>query len=187
MTGGMEESLRSEIRMTKTREAILSSLALAGVVAIGILAPNTLQTLGKVVNRGNKSNIKSAAKSLAAKGLVRFDAKDNTVEITNKGRSYLERVERVYSPITKPARWDRKWRIVIFDIPESRSKQRRHLGFILKKIGFYRLQDSVWVHPYDCEELITLIKTDFRMRKEVLYIIADKIENDAPLRLSFKL
>ena len=54
-------------------------------------------------------------------------------------------------------------------------------------IGFVRLQDSVWVYPYDCEDLITLLKADFRVGKDVLYLIVDSIENDKYLRAEFNL
>jgi len=50
-----------------------------------------------------------------------------------------------------------------------------------------RLQNSVWVYPYDCEDLITLLKADFEIGKEVLYVIADKIENEKVLLKDFGL
>lgn len=54
-------------------------------------------------------------------------------------------------------------------------------------MGFVRLQDSVWVYPYDCEDFINLIKTDFKIGKDLLYIVADKIEGDKSLVKFFKL
>ena len=40
----------------------------------------------------------------------------------------------------------------------------------------------MWVYPYDCEEIVALIKTRFSVSGEVLYIIAEKIENDEWLK-----
>ena len=51
----------------------------------------------------------------------------------------------------------------------------------------YRLQDSVWVYPYDCEDIIGLLKTDIGVGKDLLYMIADEIENDRHLRENFGL
>ena len=45
----------------------------------------------------------------------------------------------------------------------------------------------MWVYPYDCEDIIGLLKTDFGVGKDVLYIIADEIENDRHLRHEFDL
>jgi len=49
------------------------------------------------------------------------------------------------------------------------------------------LQDSVWVYPYDCEDFINLMKADFKIGKDLLYVVADKIENDKFLAQHFKL
>jgi hypothetical protein len=43
----------------------------------------------------------------------------------------------------------------------------------------------VWVYPYDCEDLITLLKADFKIGKDLLYVITESIENDKWLRQSF--
>jgi DNA-binding transcriptional regulator PaaX len=61
------------------------------------------------------------------------------------------------------------------------------LRFKLESIGFIRLQNSVWVYPYDCEELLVLLKNDYQLGKEVLYIIADKIERSTVLKRRFGL
>ena len=44
-------------------------------------------------------------------------------------------------------RWDRRWRIVIFDIPERRKSVRAKLRRFMQEYGFVRLQDSVWIYP----------------------------------------
>ena len=82
----------------------------------------------------------------------------------------------------KPKRWDGKWRVLIFDIPERRKSVRDKVRLTLTAIGFKRLQNSVWVYPYDCEDLITLLKADFKIGRDLLYLIVDSIENDAILR-----
>ncbi len=187
MTAYLEREMKSAVRITALRKAILSSLATAGILSIAILAPNTLQLLGKRVTKGGRYNVKSAIRTLSEKGFVHFDTKTGRVSLTSSGQRYLEMAER-RTPISPSAkRWDKKWRIVIFDIPEARARLRRHLAVTLRNIGLYRLQDSVWVFPHDTEELITLLKVDFRLGKEVIYIIADKIESDGAMRRHFGL
>jgi len=41
--------------------------------------------------------------------------------------------------------WDRKWRLIMFDVPESRRSLRRKLTRSLAAIGCGRLQGSVWI------------------------------------------
>ena len=57
----------------------------------------------------------------------------------------------------------------------------------MQEYGFIRLQDSVWVYPYDCEDLIALAKANFRIGFDVLYMIVERIERDTHLREHFAL
>ena len=54
-------------------------------------------------------------------------------------------------------------------------------------IGFTYLQDSVWVYPYNCEDLIALLKSDFKVGKDLIYIVAEEIEYEKGLLENFKL
>ena len=75
----------------------------------------------------------------------------------------------------------------MFDIPEKRKKIREHLRFEMQEIGFLRMQDSVWIYPYDCEEFIALLKADMHIGSDVLYAVIEEIENDARIRKHFNL
>lgn len=57
----------------------------------------------------------------------------------------------------------------------------------MRDIGFVRLQDSVWVYPYDCEDFIALLKAELKVGKDVLYAIVDTIEFDKHIRRHFGL
>ena len=71
---------------------------------------------------------------------------------------------------------------LLFDIPERIKVYVNAFCATLVAIGFVRLQDSVWVFPYDCEDLITLLKADFKISEAVLYMIVETLENDASLK-----
>mgnify|MGYP001617628735 FL=1 len=98
----------------------------------------------------------------------------------------MEEEEKLFE-IRKPKRWDRKWRIVIFDIWERRRGVRDRLRNLLQKNGFVKVQNSVWVYPYDCEELFVFLRTNLRLGKGILYIVAEEIEYDEAFRKHFKL
>ena len=89
--------------------------------------------------------------------------------------------------LKKPKKWDEKWRLLIFDIPEKRRGMREKIRRTLLAIGFKRLQDSVWVYPYDCEDLIAFLKTDFKVGRDLLYLIIEELEGDKTLREKFGL
>ena len=85
--------------------------------------------------------------------------------------------------------WDKKWRLIVFDIKEITRKDRDYLRRQLKWIGFQELQKSVWVFPYeirdDLREFIKLCRFEFQ--GDVRFILADKIEPDLLLRKKFNL
>jgi CRISPR-associated endonuclease Cas2 len=121
--------------------------------------------------------------------LIHFEKteKGMSVRLTQKGKDKLGQLTRGDMVVKKPKRWDKRWRLVIFDIKEHRKYTRDQLRDTLVRLGFLRLQNSVWVFPYDCEDLIVLLKADFEIGKDVLYIIAEKIENDTALKEYFGL
>ena len=110
-----------------------------------------------------------------------------TRKLTPKGERYLRKLEGTDFKISKPKRWDEKYRVVIFDIKEGKKTIREQLRVTLRAIGFIQLQKSVWVYPYDCEDLITLLKADFEIGREVLYMVVDQIEGDEWVRKHFGL
>jgi CRISPR-associated endonuclease Cas2 len=127
---------------------------------------------------------------LKEKGLIRFINKNGMVvaKLTENGKQYLkENIFNINNKTIINKVWDGKWHIVIFDIPEVKRKTRNTLRFHLKKIGFIQVQGSVWVYPYECNELVTLIKSNFKLNYEVMYIIADSIEGENRFMKAFKI
>ncbi|MEK7180034.1 MAG: CRISPR-associated endonuclease Cas2 [Patescibacteria group bacterium] len=188
--GIAEREIKNKERKVFIKKAVLSSIALAGIISIAFLAPNAIQMLKPFIKTPRKKNItysvNQAISRLQKQGLIYFEttSRGTFVRLTEKGTRYLH--THLDKP-PKPRRWDGKWRILIFDIKEARRGVRDQLRHSLVNIGFKRLQNSVWVYPYDCEDLIILLKADFKMGKDVLYIIAEKIENDRPLKDYFHL
>ena len=188
--GEMEKQARTRMRMTKIRSAIIGTVAIAGIVAIGAMAPNAMGVIAKSKYfRQGKYRFKSSFSRLISEDFLSIVEKNGKryVRLTDKGEKYAALIGEGRLKPKKPKRWDGKWRILIFDIPEKRRRVRDTIRTTLISIGFVRLQDSVWVYPYDCEDLITLLKADLRIGKDVLYIIAVTIEYDAPLRRRFNL
>ena len=185
--GVQEQASRERTRKNELQRLILGSIQLAGVIGIALVAPNVLGAmakLGMVPSPRQRDVINRTSQRLIKKGLVQWQ--NGKLRLTERGGRQL-RVLMLQESIKRPHRWDEKWRILIFDISERRKSLRLKLRNTLRSIGFQRLQDSVWVYPYDCEDLIALLKSDFHVGDDVLYIIADSIERDAVLREHFKL
>lgn len=191
--GKMEQLSKKRSRRGQIEGIVLSSLAIAGVVLVAMAAPKTLQLLKHVdpdwiAKRNPKQRVREAAYRLKKKGLVEFVHTHDRIflRITAKGRHTLDSLA-LSGPLPRPKRWDHKWRLVIFDIPERNRGVRGRARGIVSSFGFVRLQDSVWAYPYDCEEAIALLKAELHIGRDLLYIIADAIEYDLPLRKHFDL
>lgn len=89
--------------------------------------------------------------------------------------------------IAKPAKWDKLWRLVIFDIPEKKKRAREALRRKLRELGFYQLQKSVFVFPFECGNEMDFIIEFFELRQHVRLITATHITNEAELKLHFNL
>ncbi|RLC35214.1 MAG: CRISPR-associated endonuclease Cas2 [Candidatus Nealsonbacteria bacterium] len=83
--------------------------------------------------------------------------------------------------------WDGRWRIVVFDIPEKLKQARNAFRDKLKELGFYELQKSVFVFPYECQNEIEFVIEFFNLRKFVRWGTLDSIDNELHLRKLFNL
>lgn len=190
--GMMERKARRERRLGAFQQAMLAAVIVGGVVLVAATIPNATRLLKYFpgYKKGARFNYraKSVLGRLADKGCIEFIEKDGKryARITEKGEQMLQfETEKV--AMTKKRRWDRRWRIVIFDIPERRKSVRSKLRRYMQEYGFVRLQDSVWVYPHDCEDLIALMKANFRVGADVLYLIVEQLEHDKHLREHFAL
>ncbi|MBI2039160.1 MAG: hypothetical protein HYT22_02705 [Candidatus Niyogibacteria bacterium] len=178
------------IRKSDIYKSILNVIGVAGILAVAAIAPNTLQILAKLpgTRRYFSSHIHSRIQRLRDSGLIEFlEINGNQViRLTAKGKIELQRYQ-LLEKIKKPLRWDGSWRLIIFDIREYKRNLRHKIREELKRFGFRQLQQSVWVYPYECQDIITLLKADFHVGKEMLYITAKFIENDKWLKRDFRL
>ena len=189
--GNLEKENRKQIRATKIQRAILGTVATAGLLSVALVLPNALQALklfgiDKKLKDGGRRSINNCRQKLIQGGLLKY-SDNGFICLTPLGEEVLRKIRLSDYKVKVPKRWDKKWRLLIFDIKESHRGLRDKVRNTLVSIGFIRLQNSVWVYPYDCEDLITLLKADFEIGKEVLYVIADKIENEKALLVDFGL
>jgi len=191
------KKMRTETRgkYLPMRNLILRTLATGGILSVALIAPRTL-TLLKKLDRGamNRKNlyrrITQAITDLEYAGLVKTSGErgKRRVELTKKGHTAIETMYASEYRIPAPVFWDGKWRVVMFDIREKRRKARSQLRALLMGAGFLRLQDSVWIHPYPCDEFIGLVRAHLKSGTgEMLSFVAEALESDRKLREHFHL
>ncbi len=191
--GIVEAEAKKIRRRDNIQKALLTTLLIGGMVMVGA-APriNILKLLGNKKRNPYrfKHQVNDALMRLARKGSVIFVIENGRklARITPAGKRVLAlEEEKTALQLHKKKRWDKRWRVVIFDIPEYRRGTRDKLRLTMRTAGFYRLQDSVWLYPYDCEDFMALVKADLKIGNAILYMVAEKIENDQKIKEIFGL
>lgn len=73
----------------------------------------------------------------------------------------------------------------MFDVPEQKRAGRDALSYKLRQLGFYRLQKSIFIHPYDCKKEIDFVVHYFGIADYVTMITADRFDGDQKIRERF--
>ena len=170
-------------------------LLLLGGVALGLSHPprqyfRILKSIKKEWEWIDKRNLRRTIQSLYKSRLI--DAKDNpdgttTIVLTQHGKTHALRYEIDTISIPPMNKWDRKWRIVMFDIPEKHKRARDALSQSLKRMGFAQLQKSVFVHPFDCSKEIMFVTEFFNLSRYIRHVLAEHIDIETVLMKKFHL
>lgn len=116
-----------------------------------------------------------------------IEKQDGEFVLTAEGKRWILKYTLAELSIPKPAKWDGRWRLVMYDVAGHQASLRNIFRSCLKRMGFITLQESVWLYPYPCEKEIHFLRDFCGMGDNVIYIIAHKIENDATYRKNFSL
>lgn len=151
-------------------------------------APFVLQKYMKANNVTN-SDLKRSIKAMNEDGLISIKESENelTIKLKKEGKLKALKYQIDEMEIKKPKKWDKKWRIVMFDIPENKRAVRNILKAKLDDLGFKQIQKSIYVYPFPCEDEIEFIATVYGVQKNVQIFRADKIQNEAKLTKFFNI
>lgn len=143
---------------------LLITVALGGAVAMTVIAPNALIAIEKPLfkflsGRDKRREARRIRRYIKRQKLIEvFEDKDGnySLKLTDRGKSRMVRAR--FDRLTIPNQtWDKKWRIVMFDIPEPKKTERDFISLHLRLIGFRQLQKSVFIFPYSIDEFIALL------------------------------
>jgi DNA-binding transcriptional regulator PaaX len=174
---------------------LLKALVTGGLVGVAIIAPNAVTVFDKPIRhylekldaKDRRRELKRAVYYAKRRGWVEVRDSDyqHGLQITEKGRRHLQKVELDSLVIPRPKQWDRKWRLVFYDIPEKHKAGRDALVQKLKGLGFYTLQRSILVHPFPCRAAIEAVTAAYKIEKYVSYIETDHIDQQGLLLKKF--
>ncbi|MEK7542112.1 MAG: hypothetical protein AAB524_00245 [Patescibacteria group bacterium] len=137
-----------------------------------------------------KRNFSDIFTHLHRKGLIDIEQHGHNLHIalTPKGRQLAGYLQIDFLKIQRPKIWDKKWRLVMFDISQPKRRHRNALRGKLEELGFVLYQKSVWLHAFDCRSEIAILKDFFGLKEnEISLIVAQKIDREGYFKKRFRI
>lgn len=172
-------------------KVILQALGVAVLVGGVMVFPGmalALDWLDKLDR--DKHQTRRAYYNLKKRGMIKLQKQGDRVRIllTGKGKNRLLSYQIQDLEIRRPPKWDGRWRLVMFDVPEAQRSSRDLIRAKLRRLGFLSVQKSVYIHPYACDELIEALRTHYRLRSGELYVFEARVlEGEEVLKKQFKI
>ncbi|MBI3046188.1 MAG: hypothetical protein HYY86_01415 [Candidatus Harrisonbacteria bacterium] len=129
-------------------------------------------------------------KNLQARNLINYQELANgdiKIVLTRAGKTIELKYNLDNLKLDTKRKWDKKWRMVIFDIPNAKKKAREALRQKLNQLNFYPIQESVFLTPYECEKELDFICSVFEIRKYVLIFNISNFEGEEKFKHYFKI
>ncbi len=149
-----------------------------------------IKKIAKEWKKINELNLKRTIKRLYRSKLIDYkDNNDGTVSLilSDSGKRRVIKYSLDKIKIKKPIQWDKLWRLVIFDIPEDKNLGRKALAAKLKELGFYPMQKSVYIYPYECKNEIDFIAEIFELAPYIRFLRVKNTDIDLDLKNKFLL
>lgn len=121
----------------------------------------------------NYGGLYQAVKDLREKGYIELTKDDEgkiLMELTSIGKREMEIRKLLENKI-----WDKKWRVVIFDIPEKHKKLRHALRWKLREWEFIPWQKSVWVSKKDIIKPLREFIMELGISQWVKFFLAEDV------------
>ena len=169
----------------KTAE-ILRLIQTKKVATLGDLSSNKhlLSVFASSAKATPRRRIIDTAALLARQGYVSVGLLDNekVFKITEKGKDRLKAHMVSEEGINIPERWDGRWYLITFDIPETKKVVRNQLILTLKRHGFVNYAKGLWLIPYNPSRMVASLRKQLKLKTELKLIIAQSIDFESKYR-----
>ena len=106
------------------------------------------------------------------------------IRITDKGKQKLLRY-KIDDMELDQSNWDGKWRLIIYDVASTKRANSEIFRTMLTKLRFLKLQKSVYLTPFKCEDEIEYLRLLFGIGNEVQILKIGSLENETAYRRFF--
>ncbi len=176
--------------LKRTAEVALAVVAAAGIATIAITAPNVLQAIDKLFLKKHRRrlNTREARQKtsqaffyLKRSGLIELkkDGNDWKILLTSLGKNKIRKIQSDIRVIPKPKTWNHKWWLIAADIPTKSYRQGADmLRRKLKDLGFFPLQRTLWLFPYDPRAEIQFIASQYNISQFITAMEINRLDKE---------
>ena len=174
---------------------LLKFLAAGGALVAACVAPNAVKGFKFLFkddnfvswNKVNNFRLRQQISRLRNRGFVKSQIKNKKLIVTlsDKGKQKVLEYNIDGIELKKHKNWDGKWRVILFDIPESKKTARDALRCKFKFLGMKQLQKSVFVYPYDCKKEIFFVANFYNVADHIFYLEAKISDIEEKLKRIF--
>lgn len=183
------ENMEKKYTHGKLAYSLLLLISAGVLIPAAIVAPNSLKVFlpfFKKLTRRLKSDSYRVRRSLVTmknNRLVKTELRkgETVFIITEEGKKRIARGEFEKLKISVPQKWDKKWRMVLFDIPEEHKDAREALRLKLIELGFYKLQKSCFIYPFECRNEVDFVTEFFGVSQFTNYLLVESLEGERQL------
>jgi len=167
-------------RLNLARDILLVIATAGGALILLTIAPGLgalVKLLPKQYNHRSlyHKRIHQRLNQLKQEGLIAYSEQNGKTKLylTKAGKQKV--LEYQIDEMTIPAQipWDKKYRFVMFDIPEKQHIARDVFRQHLINLGFKKMQHSIWYHQYPCAQHIEFLTSLYHIAKYVTLIEGD--------------
>lgn len=178
--------IKENERAKTVLNATLALIAFGGVLTCATIAPNAFSVFTHMASRQRKEKYEQYKKiwrsfhNLKKQRALEFvEEKDGYLvyKPTKHGKEKIKKLILNEMILEKPKKWDKKWRLVIFDIPETKKGARNALRLKLQELDFYQCQKSAWIYPFPCMEEIEFLKAQLNLAPFVKLFIVEEMDD----------
>lgn len=189
----IEKFIESKSIGASAAKILLLIVASGGIVFAGAAMPGIFGAAKafKSGSKFSKKQYRDAFYNLKKRKLIEIiDEKGgkSKVVLSLNGKKKIKEFDFDKLSIEKPKKWDRKWRVLIFDIPTTKTYNRARdaMRSKIKELGFFQLQRSVWIHPFPCEEEILFVAENYNVQKYIEMLTVEKLLHEEYVKSKFK-
>ncbi len=165
------------VKLGQTEKEIIKWVGMGLLVMITLGSPSSKmpKALLDLTKRRGIKYFKNILRNLEDKNIVNLGG--DRVHLTRRGKDLFNIIKLQELKIPTSKKWDKNWHLVSYDIPIISSKKRDWFRTTLISLGFKKIQDSLWVFPFECKEEIAIIARNLGINEYVVVMTTNRIPN----------